>query len=134
MMPLLTQNINEHCKATSTVKPVTLFWGADISHVPQPVDIIIGADVTYHKMSIDLLMKSLLDLSQPHTKVVLAHEMRGSIEEELFFRPISKYFDIIQIPGDGLDPVFHCDDIQIFILTRREQSSLIVETEASYSS
>jgi len=119
LLPLLRENIQTN-KCERRAKAETLEWGSDISSLSPPFDYVIASDVVAGCYSEDFpkLVKTLSDVSDRDTKILLSYEMRGKKDLE-FFQLLKEGFEYKKIPNSQLDPHWQSEDIGIFIVRKK---------------
>jgi Lysine methyltransferase len=60
-------------------------------------DVVMGADVVWLEGLVPLLVGALDRLCGPHTLLLLAHQRRSVITDNLLFSNLSKFFDIEEV-------------------------------------
>jgi Lysine methyltransferase len=60
-------------------------------------DVVMGADVVWLEGLVPLLVGALDCLCGPHTLLLLAHQRRSDITDNLLFSSLSKFFDIEEV-------------------------------------
>jgi len=119
LLPLLTHN----AKINGLEKNVhieSLSWGDDVDNFSPPFDVILLSDVIAgcYKDDFEKLVKTLWDLSEKNTRIILSYELR-SREDLEFFRLLNEKFSYQKVNNNKLDKVFQSDDIGIFEIKRR---------------
>lgn len=60
-------------------------------------DVVMGADVVWLEGLVPLLVGALDRLCGPHTLLLLAHQKRSDITDNLLFSSLSKFFNIEEV-------------------------------------
>jgi len=95
-----------------------LKWGEDVSSFHPPFDVIIAADVIYQHMEVDCLIKTLDDLSNHKTLILIAYESHDAKTPELFEQRIRKKFSVENIPVSEHDDVYNKKTISLIQLKK----------------
>jgi len=117
VMNLLRKNIETNIPS-SKVTAIELNWGQDVSFLNPPFQYIFCSDVIYLEDTFDLLIKTLRDLSDQNTEILLSMEIRGK-KDVKFFKKVKEFFTAEFIPEDKLDPVFRSNDICIVRMKKK---------------
>jgi hypothetical protein len=73
--------------------------------------------VIYRKKYMDDLIRSLWDLSDENTQIVMSHE-EGRMDEGYFFEKAKSMFSIEAVSRDKLDATFRTNEFTIYELKR----------------
>jgi hypothetical protein len=92
---------------------VLLLW----SLPPAAAAAAAAADVMYIDELVPDLLKSLLLLSHQGSTILIAHG-RNRPAEPAFRQAAVKHFSIELVPGDELDEVYQCSDVDVLRLRR----------------
>lgn len=96
-------------------------WGSDIKAFTDPVsppfDWIIACDCIAPIFPLDLLLKSMIELSNENTTILIGSEHRQFTQS--FWDGAKAVFDITTVPEADMDPKFSDDDIQIFFFKKK---------------
>lgn len=96
LVPLMQKNI-ELNELEDVVHSATLAWGEPLpSYAKDGVDVILAADCVYLEKAFPLLEKTLLDMTNKDTLVLMSYRKRRKADSK-FFRKIRKNFDIVPI-------------------------------------
>lgn len=118
LVPLMEKNI-ELNGLTDTVHAATLSWGEPLpDYAKDGVDVILAADCVYLERAFPLLEKTLLDLTNENTLVLMSYRKRRKADSK-FFRKIRKNFDIIQIRDFKDYKSYIKQSVNLFQLVRR---------------
>jgi hypothetical protein len=78
------------------------------------------------------LVKSLLLLSHQGSTIFIAHG-RNRPAEPAFKRAAAQHFEIELVPGEELDEVYQCSDVDVLQLLRRPAAATINEEKEAAS-
>jgi len=105
-----------------------LEWGNPLPKspgTPEQFDLILLSDVVNkaYKDSYPGLIKTLQDLSNESTRIILGYELRDA-SDRLFFEMLSQSgFSVSKVSDDKLDPDFTAEDIVIFEIRKLASDS-----------
>eukprot|EP01018_Ginkgo_biloba_P037218 Gb_01624 [translate_table: standard] len=117
LLPGLQKNVDEN-ELGEIVKVKALIWGEDCSDLSPPVDFILMSDLLYDVNAMPALCRTLKDLSDDHTQILLAYELRFGTTE--CFKAIREEgFKWARVPQEDLHPDWKSEDIGIFRLFRQ---------------
>jgi len=98
-------------------------WGSDVKAFKDPVsppfDWIIACDCIAPIFPLHLLLKSMIELSDENTTILIGSEQRQFTQS--FWDGARGAFDITVIPEEDMDPRYCDDDIQIFVFKKKKQ-------------
>lgn len=118
----LLQGLQRNVTANNLETRVTveeLEWGNDCSHLSPPLDIVLMSDLLYDPKSMPALCKTLLDLSDSHTEILLAYELRaGTTECFQEFRKTGLLWS--KVSNSDLHPEWRSEDIGVFRIRRED--------------
>ena len=99
--------LNRHNLEGRTITVSHLEWGMeeDITTFNLPFDVVLAADVVYVEESFPLLIKSLDDLTDSHTLVLLSCKHR--------YESYMKFFQLLQEKFDS-EIVWYNQDIKVY--------------------
>lgn len=99
--------LNRHNLEGRTITASHLEWGVeeDIITFNLPFDVVLAADVVYMEESFPLLIKSLDDLTDSHTLVLLSCKHR--------YESYMKFFQLLQEKFDS-EIVWYNQDIKVY--------------------
>jgi len=99
--------LNRHNLEGRTITVSHLEWGVeeDITTFNLPFDVVLAADVVYVEESFPLLIKSLDDLTDSHTLVLLSCKHR--------YESYMKFFQLLQEKFDS-EIVWYNQDIKVY--------------------
>ncbi|KAJ7554984.1 hypothetical protein O6H91_05G018200 [Diphasiastrum complanatum] len=121
LLPGLRRNIEEN-DLQGRVRAQVYEWGKDCKDLAPPVDYILMSDVLYDIDSTPSLCKSLLDLSDERTQILLAYELRPGTTD-CFKIMRNMMLQWTRVPKEELDPGWQSEDIGIFRVWRRSEGS-----------
>lgn len=75
---------NQHNLLNKDISVAQLEWGKDVSHLKPPFDIVLAADVIYIEDTFPLLVKSLADLSDRGTVILISCKRRYERDDGFF--------------------------------------------------
>jgi len=129
LLGLIQRNV-EHNNVTERCKAIELNWGDDCTKFYPPFDLVLASDVvaTPYKADYAKLLKTLDDLSDQHTTIYLAYEIRTSDEVE-FFNMLDTKFIKTQVPASCLDKEFCSPDIGIFKIKKKAHNQLLAPVQ-----
>ena len=104
--------LNRHNLEGRTITVSHLEWGVeeDITTFNLPFDVVLAADVVYLEESFPLLIKSLDDLTDSHTLVLLSCKHR--------YESYMKFFQLLQEKFDS-EIVWYNQDIKVYRCTKK---------------
>ncbi|KAG0269454.1 hypothetical protein DFQ27_003366 [Actinomortierella ambigua] len=113
-LQLMQQNVDDNGAflLRKNMKVGFLDWAETDRQGVEPVEVLLLADVVYNEISHGILLQTILDYSDAHTKVLLGYKFRHEAEAQ-FFEEAKKHFD--------MQVVHQQDTMQLFVLTRKEQ-------------
>ena len=99
-----TDNLQLNSHQLDSQRPVSvhqLNWGQDVSSFHPPYDVILAADVVYIEDTFPLLIKSLDDLSDLHTIILLSCKYRYKRDSQ-FLDMLKEVFtsEVVWLSGD----------------------------------
>lgn len=116
LLPGLERNVTANNLGTR-VSVQELEWGKDCSHLSPPVDMVLMSDLVYDPKLMPALCQTLLDLSDAHTEILLAYELRAGTTE--CFREFQKRgLRWSKVPNGDLHPDWNSEDIGVFRIRR----------------
>ncbi|CAK4395452.1 unnamed protein product [Aphanomyces euteiches] len=129
LLPLVKKNVSQ-----ATQDHTDVFQAVEISveayrwgSTPPPhkqFGLVLCSDCLYEPSVFADFVQSLLDVTQPHTRVLLAYKQRIFEREEHVLLALSKLFDMKFYSLDGKEPAnFEQDNVFVLLLTRRQASS-----------
>ena len=74
-----------------SIKIKELEWGQNVSSFSPPFDFVLGADIVYIEETFHYLLKTLQDLCDEHTRILLSCRLRYE-RDKRFFELLSKHF------------------------------------------
>eukprot|EP00882_Tetradesmus_deserticola_P029667 GHRQ01033253.1.p1 GENE.GHRQ01033253.1~~GHRQ01033253.1.p1 ORF type:complete len:160 (+),score=50.83 GHRQ01033253.1:167-646(+) len=93
-------------------------WGCELHEVlAEPFDVIVACDVMYIDELVPDLVQSLLLLSHQGSIILIAHG-RNRPAEPAFKLAAAQHFEVGLVPGDELDEVYQCSDVDVLRLRR----------------
>jgi len=116
-------NLSTHPNAKLEVRELT--WATDVSSFNPPFDIIIAADVIYQQMDVPALVKTLIDLSNENTLILIAYETHDPDTPQRFEVKVKEHFRINKIPKHDLDEVYNKSSISVVQLQKIGHKSVI---------
>jgi len=93
LIPLLRKNIDSN-NCSSIAAASSLAWGESVQHLNPPFDLIIASDCLWVEYLVQPFVKSLVDLSDHNSTILISHEERARKTEERFVEIASQYFHI----------------------------------------
>ncbi|KAG0229197.1 hypothetical protein BGW42_001753 [Actinomortierella wolfii] len=113
-LQLMQQNVDDNSAflLRDNMKVGFLDWAETNRDGIEPVEVLLLADVVYNEASHAILLQTILDYSDRHTKVLLGYKFRHEAEAQ-FFEEAKKHFDM-QI-------VHQQDTMQLFLLTLKDE-------------
>lgn len=112
ILPGLQRNVDENgLQQRATVK--ALMWGDDCSSLSPPVDFILMSDLLYDVKAMPALCKTLNQLADGRTQILLAYELRYGTTE-CFKAVLEAGFRWSKVPQEELHPQWQSEDIGIF--------------------
>jgi predicted nicotinamide N-methyase len=105
-----------------------LEWGNPLpkaTGTPETFDLILLSDVVTkaYKESYPGLIKSLQDLANENTRIILGYELRDTSDRQFFDLLTSSGFSLTKVTEDKLDPEYSAEDIGIFEIRKLAPSS-----------
>ena len=76
-----------------------------------------NADVMYVTEAVPALVESLAGLSDSHTLILVAHG-RNRFAESAFLDACKGRFVVQTVPGNELDEVYQCSDVDVYKLCK----------------
>eukprot|EP00850_Spirogloea_muscicola_P017741 SM000155S01670 [mRNA] locus=s155:308468:309583:+ [translate_table: standard] len=112
LLPGLERNvaINE---LGALARTAPLEWGGDCSSLLPPVDYILASDVLYDVEAVPSLCRTIRDLSDGRTRLLLAYELRWQTTE-CFQVMYAHGLRWSKVPNEELHPQWRSEDIGIF--------------------
>ena len=119
----LNHLINENIQRNRTLiegraEGLTLKWGGETETVIP--DVILMSDLVYYTEALEPLCKTLTELTNEQTLVLLSYEERDTGNkkelEERFFTFLRKRFQVKEIAFDSFDELYRSSDIHVFTL------------------
>lgn len=103
-----------------------LEWGNPLPKTPgtpETFDILLLSDVITkaYKDSYPGLIKSLKDLSNDNSRIILAYELRDVSDGQFFDLLVQSGFSLTRVTEEKLDPDFTAEDIGIFEIRKLSQ-------------
>ncbi|KAL2621506.1 hypothetical protein R1flu_001711 [Riccia fluitans] len=116
LLPGLERNIIEN-RLSDRVSVQELEWGQSVDHLLPPVDYVLMSDLLYNVDSMPALVKTVTELSDKNTQLLLSYELRPGTTE--CFQEFKKHgFLWYKVPNEQLHPSWTSEDIGIFRLWR----------------
>uniref|UniRef100_A0A383VHV1 Uncharacterized protein n=1 Tax=Tetradesmus obliquus TaxID=3088 RepID=A0A383VHV1_TETOB len=116
-LPLLRDNCKDN--GVPDVAVVEHRWGCEPQEqLAEPFDVIVACDVMYIDELVPDLVKSLLLLSHPGSTILIAHGRNRPAEPAFKKEAAQQGFSIELVPGDELDEVYQCSDVDVLRLRR----------------
>ncbi|PRW45633.1 hypothetical protein C2E21_5777 [Chlorella sorokiniana] len=116
-LPLLRKNAEANGCAIQVLEHS---WGEDVAPLGPPFDIIAACDVMYVAEAVEPLVASLCALSGPHSRIYISHGRNRQAEPQ-FLAAAGQHFTIQTVPSEDLDEVYQCADVDVLLLTLKEQ-------------
>lgn len=103
-----------------TVEAKVLDWGEELPEFleGQPVDLVLAADCVYLESAFPLLEKTLIDLSNMDTKILMSYKKRRKADTR-FFKAIKKHFTIVEISDFEEHARFKRDGVTLMELHKK---------------
>lgn len=117
LMHLMEENIILNDQQ-DRVKAEVLNWGEELPEYAKNADLILAADCVYLEKAFPLLEKTLLDLTNDGTRVLMAYKKRRKADKN-FFKAIKKNFDVVEIKDFPEFEKFHREVVYLFEIVRR---------------
>ncbi|KAG5361489.1 Protein-lysine N-methyltransferase EFM6 [Yarrowia sp. C11] len=119
MIPLMNQNIELNNLQDKVVAEV-LDWGEELPSFleGQPVDLVLAADCVYLESAFPLLEKTLIDLSNKDTKILMSYKKRRKADSR-FFKSVKKHFTIVEISDFEEHARFKKDGVTLMELQKK---------------
>lgn len=118
LVPLMNRNI-ELNGLGKTVKAETLSWGEELpEYAKEGVDVVLAADCVYLESAFPLLEKTLVDLTNKDTLVLMSYRKRRKADVR-FFKKIRKHFDIVPVTNFPEYAVYLKQQVHLFQLQRK---------------
>ena len=92
-------------KFNTSVQVKELDWGQDVSDFDPPFDFILGADIVYIEESFSDLLRTIDDLSNDKTKVLLSCRIRYKRDENFLHR-LEKTFNVEEVLYDESTDIY----------------------------
>ncbi|XP_077234219.1 uncharacterized protein LOC143876404 [Tasmannia lanceolata] len=119
LLPGLRRNVEANAETLSSeIKVLPLEWGDDEESTlsafgDRPFDVVLMSDLLYDVSAVPDLCRSLKGLSDSHTEILLAYELRFGTTE--CFKVLRENgFGWVKVGREELDPVWQSEDIGIF--------------------
>jgi nicotinamide N-methyltransferase len=119
LIPGLQRNIDENGLGEKA-KAMALVWGDGCSGIDPPVDFILMSDVWYDVESMPDLCKTLRELSDGDTKILMACELR-LVASECLEIMAEEGFVLSEVPQSELHSQWQDQDFAVFIATLGEK-------------
>lgn len=116
LLPGLQRNVDDNGLQNS-ITVHALEWGDDCSALSPPFDFILMSDVLYDVAAMPHLCKTLVDLSNARTQILLAYELRpGTTECFKVLRDRGFWWQ--KVANEELHPRWQSEDIGVFKVWR----------------
>jgi len=124
MLPLIQQNVSINNLPENRVNVSELFWGVTdcTLFTKNSVDYIIACDCIYLEIAFDPLVKTLWDLSNCNTIIIIGYQKRRKADKR-FWKLAQKKFEIKRIPNLVYSKS-KSEPVQIFHLKKKSISTL----------
>jgi predicted nicotinamide N-methyase len=116
LLPGLERNVAAN-NLGDKVEVQELEWGLDCRHVSPPMDYVLMSDLLYDTKAMPALCKTLLDLSDAHTEILLAYELRAGTTE-CFKEFQRRGLRWSKVSNNDLHPDWNSEDIGVFKIQR----------------
>lgn len=83
-LDLTIQNVHKNTCESTKIKVAELEWGQGVSRFDPPFDFIIGADIVYIEETFSLLVRTIEELSDDKTVILLSCRLRYKRDEDFF--------------------------------------------------
>lgn len=119
MIPLMNKNIALNNLQDKVIAEV-LDWGEELPEFleGQPVDLVLAADCVYLESAFPLLQKTLIDLSNKDTKILMSYKKRRKADSR-FFKSVKKHFNIVEISDFEEHARFKKDGVTLMELQKK---------------
>ncbi|XP_057872306.2 uncharacterized protein LOC131078581 isoform X2 [Cryptomeria japonica] len=118
LLPGLQKNVDKNDLRDKVIVK-ELIWGEDCSFsdlgLSQPVDYVLMSDLLYDVNSMPALCKTLKHISDGHTQILLAYELRYGTTE-CFKALKERGFRWAKVAQEDLDPEWQSEDIGTWLL------------------
>ncbi|BBN14582.1 hypothetical protein MPTK1_6g12820 [Marchantia polymorpha subsp. ruderalis] len=116
LLPGLERNVVAN-NLSSRVQVQELEWGESCAHLCPPVDYVFMSDLLYDVDSMAALCKTLIELSDRNTQILLSYELRPGTTE--CFQEFGRQGLVwSKVPTEELHPDWNSEDIGIFRIWR----------------
>lgn len=113
-----------------------LEWGNPLPKsegTPEKFDLLLLSDVVTKAYTecYPGLIKTLQELSNPNSRIILAYELRDASDRQFFEMVSASGFTVSKVGSDKLDPAYSADDIGIFEIRRADSTIDLPASESS---
>ena len=104
-LKLAEENVQRNTeKLNTSVEVKELEWGHDVSGLNPPFDYILGADIVYIEETFDQLLRTIDELSDQRTVVLLSCKIRYERDQN-FLRLLSETFQVDEVLYDQISDI-----------------------------